>query len=139
MKASELRIDNWIERLFEDESCGVEQCTVRTIWDVHKAETEPSNPKFQFKPIPLTEEWLIKFGFESRIETTYSLGYSRDYKVHSLNGFTYNSIQAAWWYHRLLDKQPEYVHQLQNLYFALTGEELTIKQQNDIFTPEPPM
>jgi hypothetical protein len=116
-KARELRIGNWINII------GL--VPTQALWQHIQFISEGDN---QYSAIPLTEEWLIKFGFESRVETTYSLGYSRDYKVHSLNGFTYNSIQAAWWYHRLLDKQPEYVHQLQNLYFALTSEELTIKE-----------
>ena len=75
------------------------------------------------KPIPLTEEWLLKFGFkkDNNLYTKdfcgglYSLQLNLDY-----NGthFTYYDGYVV------LD----FIHKLQNLYFALTGEELTINQ-----------
>ena len=62
-------------------------------------------------PIPLTEEWLLKFGFEKAYETCYQ------YKDFILNDkFIMMDIDIT--------VQLKYVHQLQNLYFALTGEEL---------------
>ena len=74
------------------------------------------------KPIPLTEDWLIKFGFK-KSKHWYTIGgisISADLNrlTHEVNGTHvefYNQFKC-----------PEYVHQLQNLYFALTGEELTI-------------
>lgn len=74
-------------------------------------------------PIPLTEEWLLKFGFESM--------YS-NYIIKA--GDYYNSIKqdcGKWIYsydesdagcYEL--KEIKYVHQLQNLYFALNDKEL---------------
>ena len=70
-------------------------------------------------PIPLTEEWLTKFGFEL-IEGNFHLyanGFSLD-----ING----SITKFWVNETIVDIK--YVHQLQNLFFALTGEELKIKK-----------
>ena len=76
------------------------------------------------KPIPLTEEWLLRFGFEFDIF----------YQKHT-NGkiciYWCNKICLFSWCksHRediLRYEYPEYVHQLQNLYFALTGEELIL-------------
>ena len=62
-------------------------------------------------PIPLTEEWLIKLGFEKAYETCYQ------YKDFILNDkFIMMDIDIT--------IQLKYVHQLQNLYFALIGEEL---------------
>ena len=62
-------------------------------------------------PVPLTEEWLIKFGFEKAYETCYQ------YKDFILNDkFIMMDIDIT--------IQLKHVHQLQNLYFALTGEEL---------------
>jgi hypothetical protein len=86
-----------------------------------------------FEPIPLTEEWLLKFGCE-KVKSdipTFSIVYGEfiedDYE-HCLiinldvdNNF-YIVIKGV----KLILK---YVHQLQNLYFALTGEELTIKNR----------
>ena len=78
------------------------------------------------KPIPLTEEWLLKFGFEKESNKSYSTGEEIVYGVYKLDELTYNSIQKNWWFNGVLSNQPIYVHQLQNLYFALTNEELTL-------------
>ena len=72
-------------------------------------------------PIPLTEEWLVKFGFERWNHTEMKLdnfileSSSRVIATDELMGFfdCKNDI--------LVNK----VHQLQNLYFALTGKEFT--------------
>ncbi len=67
------------------------------------------------EPIPLTEEWLVKFGFE---------GWDKgDYTMNLSNA---NFYKLPIW--QPLAKNIKHVHQLQNLYFALTGEELTIKE-----------
>lgn len=72
-----------------------------------------------YDPIPLTHEWVKKFGF--KISNTVGGFEAWDLKESSF---------------RLLDgKIPprignavQYVHQLQNLYFSLMGEELTVKE-----------
>ena len=77
------------------------------------------------KPIPLTEEWLVRFGFfinhweSERIEET----------VYQHQGITifYSDIVDAWVFPDIENVEIKYVHQLQNLYFALTGSELEIK------------
>lgn len=92
-----------------------------------------------YDPIPLNEEWLLKFGFVK-------YEWMNGYYIPMFN--TYLMIQ--FFKDKMLmfttkvskdkhgDKmdvrsylpsiQLQYVHQLQNLYFALTGEELTIKE-----------
>lgn len=85
----------------------------------------------RIEPIPLTEEWLLKFGFHDRSgQLANRMGY----------GIDVNSIIEIAWYKQGNDVRLQtkgsgytlntgiaYVHQLQNLYFALTGNELTIK------------
>jgi hypothetical protein len=75
------------------------------------------------KPITLTEEWLLKFGLEYLSPFGYKIKRGSFIK-HDLetNGyyFRWNGQTISLMY---------YVHELQNLYFALTGEELTIKNQ----------
>lgn len=75
-------------------------------------------------PIPLTEEWLVKFGFINYIINYYLPIPEIKAEIHfemfrkeyvcilycSTGSFIPNDIK--------------YVHQLQNLYFCLTGEEL---------------
>ena len=79
-------------------------------------------------PISLTEEWLLKFGFEI-------CGYG---EVHSMCFTGYRVKNSIWDVYAVsngefvLHKNTKetsitnikYVHQLQNLYFSLTGEEL---------------
>lgn len=79
------------------------------------------------EPIPLTEKWLVKFGFEKTDE------YDAKHEVLKLRGFADYSLK-----HKLLEivgQYPwynikiEHVHELQNLYFALTGNELKLKEE----------
>ena len=86
-------------------------------------------------PIPLTEEWLIKLGFErSRWDgRDYQLrlnGELYQYKVYK-NGRVDCSLSSA-----INEKQKTFetvfintVHKLQNLIYSLTGEELTLKNK----------
>ena len=86
----------------------------------------------KYKPIPLTEEWLLKFGFKRERDLNWwNVPKESSYKAHHLM-----KMQNAWtWFIDFDDTGDNthlvsgfnYVHQLQNLYFALTGEELTIK------------
>ena len=76
--------------------------------------------------IPLTEEWLLKFGFNF-VKSTHDEAecYDYFYNLLYLNMANHSiSINGKC----VLSFIPDYIHQLQNLYFALTGEELTIKQ-----------
>ena len=70
-----------------------------------------------YNHIPLTEEWLNKFGF-----TGWDLGY---YTLLMDRGVFFILTEDGM---TIISRNVKYVHQLQNLYFALTGEEL-------IFTP----
>lgn len=83
-------------------------------------------------PIPLTEEWLLKFGFE--IKDTVNRGYLIPINYDFQKEYLYCSndgIIALWSEKKQQDfgimRGCKYVHQLQNLYFALTNKKLTIK------------
>lgn len=81
------------------------------------------------KPIPLTEEWLVKFGFEKSVDNYYKRGVCMsleewgDEKGNEGIGYFYMLRDEG-----IMDMHIKHTHQLQNLYFALTGKELTIKQ-----------
>ncbi|MDV3952149.1 hypothetical protein CMT57_09285 [Elizabethkingia anophelis] len=83
------------------------------------------------KPIELTEEWLFKFGFTQDNDSWYfSLDFNPNYETLKIFGLTSGGNFNGMWGiagMSLLCKKIEYVHQLQNLFYALTGEELTIK------------
>src|ERR1035437_5839418 len=89
-----------------------------------------------YEPIPLTEEWLIKFGFYKyphldegfKINlnefTILGLNKEEDGSWHPLfketfDEETWRESESVWCPYKI-----NCVHQLQNLYFALTGKEL---------------
>ena len=110
MKANELRLGNYV-----NDRLGLIELGV--------------NGRIEFSdvynPIPLTEEWLLKFGFEYSPDdenSWYNLKYGNfnfasDYSVEFKQVFIYLNKT---------DIICNYVHQLQNLYFALTNKELTL-------------
>lgn len=74
-------------------------------------------------PTPLTEEWFEKFGLIDKTEIQHNKYPFGKYKDTSSFGgiainYENNGIQI------MPKKEIKYVHELQNLYFALTGEEL---------------
>lgn len=83
--------------------------------------------------IPLTEEWLVKFGFNSTTELVLNevcKGFGIE--IDEFTWLCINNKDASLMditdKHVILLHNPiKYIHQLQNLYFALTGEELTVK------------
>jgi len=77
------------------------------------------------EPIPLTEEWLDKLGFEKCYDK--ELPYQNAYRNGDLllsQDFTMSYCAE---YMETFGEPLTHVHQLQNLYHALTNEELTIK------------
>lgn len=112
MKANELRIGNYTI----NENGGVVEMYSTRIRIF-------SDGTINYKPIPLTEEWLLKFGFEES-ENCYELEINGSISIF-FAGYLGVMIDGVF---SFLDKDQFYVHQLQNLYFALTNEELTLKQ-----------
>ena len=111
MKPEELRTVNWVNR--KNNQSIPDHCQVGII--------DPEDEYFfsYFEPIELTEEWLIKFGHESSfIPDLYEIG-----------KLSFYIDDGICWIDVFGDSiEIKYVHQLQNLYFALTGKELTIKE-----------
>jgi hypothetical protein len=127
MKANELRIGNWV---MYNSKIQVNENKIRECVD---------HPD-RFTQITLTEEWLIKFGFRK---------YKNGYIITPSMGMDYGYVieHYEWrgdWAFGILYYDPaidcdidevynfcgtglKYVNQLQNIFHALTGEELTIK------------
>lgn len=79
-----------------------------------------------FKPIPLTEEWLLKFGFELLVRKS-SDGYKNTIFSMKNPSWTLMELDKGYGVKFWQGNSLLYVHQLQNLYHCLCGEELTIK------------
>lgn len=130
MEAKELRIGNYIthpglqadvvKEIFAHDKKGY---AVKTD-GYHIAYYMENKGSELVKPIPLTEDWLIKFGFEND-ETTSYRWYKDDYE-HHLFAIDIDDKEIRLHDDLWLSIKCEYVHQLQNLYYALTGIELTI-------------
>jgi|TARA_R110000765_G_scaffold390180_1_gene482844 hypothetical protein len=127
MKATELRIGNWVYNPVQEIDF---QVAIRTISDtVYDEEIQlPLSQRYQ--PVPLTKEWLVKFGFRNG-------GEDRDIHIQLFpNNDSYRLWGFAWniqhWnilgWEDINAPSIKYVHQLQNLYFALTNKELEIKK-----------
>lgn len=123
MKANELRIGNWIN----NHEGKPEQIDGEGIAQFSDGElTAPDGINTFICPIRLTPEWMEKFGFELE-RITYSIdteeGQAIEFRLPGLlylagvNSTTLGECFTVFNMH--------HVHQLQNLYFALTGEELT--------------
>lgn len=113
MKANEIRIGNLI---VESLSFGSDK--------VIKVDSNIFNRRIdEFIPIPLTEEWLLKFGFKKNLNSNDIIYYILAGECLLEYNLTHNFADID------LFIDIKYVHQLQNLYFALTNEELTYEQQ----------
>lgn len=78
----------------------------------------------EWVPIPITEEWLVRFGITSERRRYHIEGgiYIVFYDTNPTL-CNYDSDYGM----LLLPFELKHVHQLQNLYFALTGKELEVK------------
>lgn len=115
MEANELRIGNYV---LDSEN---KICTIGNGMAFFNIE--------KINPIPLTEEWLEKFGFENQNNTE-----DQYWARHEKNGFSIFNIHTIEIWNEEKDYCIDlplylnYVHQLQNIYFALTGKELIKKE-----------
>jgi hypothetical protein len=80
-----------------------------------------------FEPIPLTEEWLLKFGFSKNRHTYNWHNVSEYFGMIEQYGVTFTYVESGN-FDTIYGREIRHVHQLQNLYFALTGKELEINQ-----------
>ena len=152
MLANELRVYNYIYKKIHKKDTPLELVEVLSIdgsfdvLDVKNIDgyiTEQC-PLKDFEPILLTEEWLLKFGFKvkdrkSNLNTdifyipTFEIDYCLFYADFRLDYGLYVEYTDSPFPEDDEKLYPitfgiKYVHQLQNLIYSLTGEELTIKQ-----------
>lgn len=148
LKAQELRIANLIKGIYHDYDDGIDEeienetiCEVVTLdvsgsgdYSIYVYSDENIENFSDFKPIPLTEEWLLKFGFDKVGIALTSIA------IAPLNlpcTFNLPNTPFSFCQGKLILTTGtgdfcvniEYVHQLQNLHFALTGEELELKNE----------
>lgn len=130
MGIKELRIGNFVHR---NDLIGHYDRIEKIIFLNEKATvTGPINVICDYddlNPIPLTEEWIGKLGlvYDENEKQVFLVKYSFYIRKDHEEG-TYEI------YENVMDSfitEVNYVHQLQNLYFALIGEELKITNNKD--------
>jgi len=115
IQAKDLRVGNIIHNMLVNE--------IQTIEEIYRESFNASGCFTTIgycKPIELTEEWLIKFGFKEYIRS--------NGKTYDLKDFWEIDYENGKYFISEIEVMDiKYVHQLQNLYFALTGKELEIR------------
>lgn len=121
MKVQELRIGDWyLSTKFQVPVI----CEMGDFYEIYARADGSAEYTVDdiFEPIPLTEEWLLKFGFENiggYLWNCRELGENRF--INNPYGITHFEIKGHY-----EKKHIQYVHQLQNLYWCLCGKELEI-------------
>lgn len=127
MKENELRIGNLVTWVDEDDPnhsiltvTGVYlNDSVWVEWEWTDGTNDGTDCDFDtIKPIPLTEEWLVKFGYQ--YDDTANIWFINDgIQIDILktrdNNFVFDFAYAP---------EIQFVHSFQNLYFCLTNKEL---------------
>ena len=138
MNANELRINNWVGW---NGPSHYENALISAISkDEIFFKCGDSGLINEIEPILLTEKWLLRFGFkyidksdndyitytDSNHEYYLQLDVRRKDGKYTILDNSFDDLRAF----SMVDIM--YVHQLQNLYFALTGKELEIGGENEI-------
>ncbi len=124
VKINSLSVGNYLKK-----DGVVVKIDARSIFDIWN---EKGIIKHGYEPILLTEEWLLKLGFNKE--------YHHDYIGIDVGDtdfvLTYPNVIGEFWEHFIFQfeaggvsklKEIKYVHELQNLFHSLTGTELTRK------------
>lgn len=123
MEAKKLRLHNWV--LCNGLRTTVNIPLLKAVFEKNIQET--------VEPLPLTKEWLDNFGFD---DSEYKKGYTGvDYKTNLIMDFvlTKPNFMGEWQNYYTYDLGQHrfvalhYVHELQNLFFAVTTTELELK------------
>lgn len=115
LSAKELRIGNWIRHKYSEPDFIVSEINAfsenNTVNGIALCDCEP---------IPITEQWLVDLGLDKT-----------HYEKHKVRagwvGDDFIKAQMTVIFNEKFICKIKYVHELQNLYFALTGRELEFK------------
>lgn len=131
MDIKELRIGNFVKyrwAIIKVDSiyrCGINLKSVYNKYACQDQVTGRVKIK-DVKPIPLTEEWLLKCGFIKGNDMFFLPVPMLDMEIHAV--FFHGQYVIELHNHvKAIITEVKHVHQLQNLHFSLTGQELTIK------------
>ena len=124
MKAEELRIGNYLDGrigFVVVEEIRKDGCMVKIEGSRSSFIVGGEAPCLT--PIPLTEEWFFNFGFKVLHQQTMYIKGGHVLEVNNNDTVKFYTGDYGGWFVNI-----RHVHTLQNLYFALTGEELTLNE-----------
>jgi len=113
MKASELRIGNLVEYQINDELEEPKNFWVENVIDAE--DLGYINKSQNYRPIQITKEWLLKFGFKFHVVYENKIWMNESITLFEKENSEY---ELSWGRHI------KYVHELQNIHYAFTGTEL---------------
>lgn len=126
MKATELRIGNYVGRQSS------KMITNRD--EVYQIENVTRKTESKYDPIPISEEWILSFNFKEfryMFNNELLIGYvpfnliSHEYNTYILQKYGDKYYMMTNGDNRqIISSGFDYVHQLQNIFFALTNREL---------------
>jgi hypothetical protein len=130
MKAEDLRVGNYInyeQTTHELVSLNKDYCSSIWLRDKNKIKLLTNHSYKSIKPIPLTEQWLIDFGYEySEGREIESSGFEEWYKDGVFLGNYNNEHYIIEMFDQYGINTPiKHVHQLQNIHYFSTNKELT--------------
>lgn len=115
IKANEIRIDNL---LFYDTGESIENNFVD--WeDIKMCYVDNEYFNEHYSPIPLTEDWLVRFGLVKR----------NGYPHELMDGYIKIRNGVYFFKYYKLEVELPFVHTLQNFYFSTKGKELELKPE----------
>lgn len=128
MDAKELRIGNWYNEFGIPKQVYPE--FIRQLSDIQSR----GNIAIDVTAIPLTEEWLHKLGYV--VNDDFGNWHFKDYVIYTNVGAIAVKDGEFYWYFACEDdyyswlKEISFVHELQNIAFAITGKELEFKNDS---------
>lgn len=126
VQPSEVRVGNLLEAHLTGEYVTVDWLVIKHLegGNIQNGFDPKVGPVY--KPIPLNEWWLDKLGFN---KGTANAGTMICFKKSKYTIAEWDIGEWRMWIATVdIYKKIKHVHELQNLYFALTGSELELKQ-----------
>jgi hypothetical protein len=111
MKPNQLRVGNWVIGIEENDYY---QVTSATITMLERGEGS------HIRPVPINQTWLRQLKFENCINGWWSKDEMLNFKLNDDS----NEIYLRGSDTNLANYPIDYVHELQNLYYAIFGKEI---------------
>lgn len=129
INTKEIRIGNLVEYRITDklderkEWLEVSEIDADDIHWLSKVDTKDED----FRAILITEEWLLNLGFKKDNKLNYVFHFEFNEGYEEITVELYKGGENDFYFRgNILHNDLKYVHQIQNLYFALTQRELTV-------------